>query len=481
MKYGSLRFNSATSNNVNELVLRDVDVPKKVVVDKDVALILPKDPKQILPWESYPTHQESWLPLWFIAQYHAKAETNEELAYQRELAEQVPEEHKQLLREGLLKKAQDFMADYHASSEEPRKKFKTLTRLVQDILLYLDMPKEPITDHDEFLEQSPYAEFIRTANELRLGEGLERADELVAELERVVQEKLQEVGGEGAANEAFAELQNKFTQHGEIHAVGEKFKTKPPTRDMDFYLDMVASPYDLELAADEHDLDVVSVRDEVTEPEFHQIQRITEGRRMDAIVVPQNLKEWSGVKGGHESFQPVSYMVLTHTAPKTEAGQALLSRLETEISPRDVAEHYLGAAKDFFDGEGFGKSWAKRREADVPMIKKVIPLHRVARDLLPRAIYMLKNNQFPHGVSDEELFKDGETDEIATQIGQYFETQAGSASVEDLDKLAELVREKLMEYWKAEHSERYAENLEHMREMQRPLEGEQRLTRNMKK
>jgi hypothetical protein len=53
-----------------------------------------------------------------------------------------------------MKKAQDFLDEFHASTEEPKKRFKKLTRLVQDILLYLDMPKETIPDHDAFLEAS---------------------------------------------------------------------------------------------------------------------------------------------------------------------------------------------------------------------------------------------------------------------------------------------------------------------------------------
>jgi hypothetical protein len=55
MLYGSLRFKNLISNNRNNLTLVAIERPKKVVVSKDVTLLLPNDPEKILPWEGYPT------------------------------------------------------------------------------------------------------------------------------------------------------------------------------------------------------------------------------------------------------------------------------------------------------------------------------------------------------------------------------------------------------------------------------------------
>lgn len=458
MKYGSLRFSQAVSNNTNELVLADVPRPHKVVAGKDVALVLPRDPKDILPWEGYPTHQESWLPLWYVALYHSRAETAAELQYQKELSQQIAPEQKQLLRKALLEKASGFITDYNSSQEEPRKKFKKLTRLAQDVLLYLDMPEAVIRDHDAYLATSPYAELVKTANELRTGRGLEKAEGLAEALSERLREQIAAAGGEAVAQAAYQELQDRLTQRGEI------FWAKEPNRDLGFYTDLVVNGYDLELGGDEHDLDVIAIRDGVDTPEFHQVQRVSESRRMDVIVVPPNLKQWDTVKGGKESFQPVSYMILTHTKPVSEAGQQLRKQLEETVEPAEAAAHYLGAAKDFFDGDGFGKSWARRREAEVPLIKKVIPLHRVARDLLPRAVYMLKNNRWPAGLSDAELFRAGETEEIATRIDHWFSSQAIDANLEEVEALAGEVEKKLLEYYRPEHSEAYQAGLEAMRQ-----------------
>mgnify|MGYP001573048289 FL=1 len=464
MKYGSLRFTGTTSNNVNELLLEDIERPVKVVIGADVALILPKDPAKILPWEGYPTHQESWLPLWFIAQYHARAETDEERNYQAELAARVTPEQKALLRTALLDKAQDFLADFHGSIDEPRKKFKKLTRLAQDILLYLDMPAEPIQDHDAYLAASPYAELITTANNLRRGEGIERACDVVARLENDLRDKVKAAGGVEAVHRDYNELRQTLTQHGDI------FRVKEPTKPMEFYIDLAAKPYDLELGGDEHDLDVIAIRDSVQTPEFYQIDRVNEHRRMDTIVVPPNLEKWSVVTGGKESFQPVSFMALTHGTPKTEAGTILVDRLKETITPQEVAEHYLGAARDFLDGDGFGKSWGKRRDSELTLMKKTIPLHRIGRDLLPRAVYMLKTNEFPGGLTDEALFEAGETADEAKQINHWFETQAADATQDQLQAVAEQLREKLMSHWDDRYTEIYQTNLA---QMNKPVNPEQ--------
>lgn len=59
MVYGSERFESATSNNHNEVLLTDTRKVIKIVLGKDVALVLPKNPDKIPKWACYPTHQES--------------------------------------------------------------------------------------------------------------------------------------------------------------------------------------------------------------------------------------------------------------------------------------------------------------------------------------------------------------------------------------------------------------------------------------
>jgi hypothetical protein len=139
-----------------------------------------------------------------------------------------------------------------------------------------------------------------------------------------------------------------------------------------------------------------------------------------------------------------------------------------------VAEHYISAAKDFFDGEGFGKSWEKRKNAEIPTIKKVIPLHRIARDLLPRAVYMLKKN--PHGVSDEELFSEGETSKIAQKIAFLFANQAEGVSFEEIHALAQEIQSKLAQYWKEEYSEEYQKNLERLKTKKERTERQNELT-----
>ena len=75
MSYGSERFESATANNHNIIIRVDSQKAQKVVLGNDVVLTMPKDPSNIETWSSYPTHQESWLPLWYVATYHTQAKS----------------------------------------------------------------------------------------------------------------------------------------------------------------------------------------------------------------------------------------------------------------------------------------------------------------------------------------------------------------------------------------------------------------------
>ncbi len=427
---------------------------KKIVLGKDVVLALPKDPSKLLPDIGYPTHQQAWLPMWFVLQYHTRSENPEETEYRKKMAEHVHPEERERMKIAMLKKAQEFMEDFRACTAEPKKKYKKLTRVVQDILLYSDVPAEVIEDHDTLLEQSPYRALVELANDLRSGQHLEQADVLVREIERVIAEKIAQEGGQEHVDATSAELKGSLRQNGKI------FVVKEPTMDQEKYIDLCC--YDLVMGDDAHDLDVVSITDRVSEPEFYQIQ-LFDGRRMDTITVPPNLKVWDTVrKQAKESYQPVSFIVMTHTKPVSGDGQKMQERLQTEISPREVAEHYLGAAKEFLDGEGFGKSWRLRKDDErVPQIKKCIPLHRVVRDLLPRAIYMLKTNKFPAGVPEEELFTIGETFDLAQKVETIFQKQ--DASVEELAEIAEGAERLLTRYYLPEHTETYEHGMDRMR------------------
>ena len=86
--YGSARFSTAVTNNVNAVVVGAYDVPTKLVdVRKDVALCLPED---TAAWGLYPTHQDAWLGLTFVVACHARHECEAGLAIRRVAWESIP-------------------------------------------------------------------------------------------------------------------------------------------------------------------------------------------------------------------------------------------------------------------------------------------------------------------------------------------------------------------------------------------------------
>ncbi|MBI4972766.1 MAG: HD domain-containing protein [Candidatus Omnitrophica bacterium] len=474
MAYGSERFESATSNNHNEILFTDTRKITKVVLGKDVALVLPKNPDEIPKWAGYPTHQESWLPLWFVLLNHAQHRTPEESAYRQKLNERLMPEDRELMRKALIFKANEFWQTYKQDTEtkEPRKRYKNITRIVQDILLYVDAPEAVIENQEEYLTNYRLFPFIQRANELRKGISLEQAGNLEVQVEQILNDYTNQVGKE-ESKKAYEELQEKLLQNSTDELV--VLVPDKNIADADLYANLAS--YDLLMSEDEHDQDVVSIIPTLNEPQFHQLDtkfgpKLAHERRMDVIAVPENLGTWDVVRGGKESYQPISMILMTHTKPETGAGTQMQERLQKELTPEFVAHHYLGAAEEFLHRDAWSKSFAKRYEGEgVKQIKKVIPLYRVACDLLPRAVYMLKTSKFPAGVENNDLWEVGEVKEEAEKIQELFKRQ--DATQEELNELAKAIEIKFQKWFADEDYLLFLENMERMGQLGTLTEGKQ--------
>ena len=485
MTYGSERFENATSNNHNEVLFTDTRRVVKVVLGKDVTLVLPKNPDAIPKWASYPTHQESWLPLWFVLLNHTQHRTPEEFEYKKRLNERLTQEDKELMRKALIYKANEFWQAYKQDTEtkEPRKKYKNITRIVQDILLYVDAPETVIENQEEYLTNHSLFPIIQRANELRRGISLEQASNLEDQVEQVLDKYTNQVGSEESAR-AYKELQEKLLENSSDELV--VLLPDKNITDADLYADLVS--YDLLMSEDEHDKDVVSIVPSLKEPQFYQLDtkfgpELAYEQRMDVIAVPENLDVWDVVRSGKESYQPISMILMTHTKPETEAGIKMQEQLQRKLTPQFVAHHYLGAAEEFLHRDAWGKSFAKRYESEkIKQIKKVIPLYRVACDLLPRAVYMLKTGKFPAGVENDELWEIGEIQEEANKIQEYFKRQ--DATQEELAKLAKAIESKFQKWFSETDYLLFLENMEKMGQLRTLTNGGQlqeivRLTRQI--
>lgn len=474
MVYGSERFESATVNNHNEVLLTDTRKITKIVLGRDVALVLPKNPDAIPKWACYPTHQESWLPLWFVLLNHAQHKTPEELAYRQRLNERLTSEDRELMRKALIYKANEFWRAYKQDTEtkEPRKKYKNITRIVQDILLYVDAPETVIENQEEYLTSHHLFPIIQKANELRRGVGLERASDLETQVEQVLSNYTKQAGGE-ESRKAYEELQEKL-----LRSSSDELVILVPDKniaDAELYADLVS--YDLLMSEDEHDQDVVSIVSSLDEPQFHQLDakfgpKLAHERRMDVIAVPENLGVWDVVRGGKESYQPISMILMTHAKPETEAAVKMQEQLQRELTPQFVAHHYLGAAEEFLHRDAWGKSFAKRFEdGKVKQIKKVIPLYRVACDLLPRAVYMLKTGKFPANVENDELWEIGETKEEAEKIQGHFKRQ--DVTQKELAELSKAIEAKFRKWFNDTDYLLFLENMEKMGQLETLTDGKQ--------
>lgn len=475
MTYGSERFSSATANNHNITVLVESSEARKVVLGKDVVLTLPNQPEQLDIAAGYPTHQEAWLPLWYIATYHSQARTPEQLDYQREILANVTEGDFELVRKALAYKASVFLQEYKEitnavpletiveDSAALRKRFKSMSRVLQDIMLYSDLPREPIKDHTKFLQESPLAELVMQANALRRGVDLDKAALLEERVEELITDFVESCGGLESTKAAYTQLTEQLAKNssGSVFIVDEEAAS---IEQGPLYAHLVNPA--LTLAMDDHDHDVISAVPGLEEPKFFQIEerfgeRLTKTRRLDVIAIPENIGPYDLVTGGKESFQSIAMMIVTHTSAETETGRHLQERLSKEFTPEELAKHYLGAAKEFMDGCAWGKSYSIRSEnQDIPPVKKSIPLHRVGRDLLPRAVYMLKTGEFPHGVEDAVLWEEAGLTQAASIIESIWEKQ--DASEEELQSAASQIRDVLGKYYTRECTEFFESNLKKM-------------------
>ncbi len=424
MAYGSERFASVTANNHNRVYRADTDHVTKLVLGKDVVCVLPRDPNKLDIHAGYPTHQESWLPMWFVMLNYSQAQCSDDKEFISAIRERVTQDDADRMQKALIYKALEFWQAYQNDTQtEPKKRYKNLTRILQDILLYVDQPISDIDDQQSYLEAHQLYPLVQRANELRRGIRLEEA----SEFEQIVEAIIRSYSDQFVVDEletAYTELQAEIAQRdsGEVFVLPEA-----SIDDAESYINRIT--YDLVMADDAHDKDVVSVIDGLRSPQFHQMVAKTgpgleNERRIDIITVPPNLGVWDVAEGGKESYQPISMILATHTTPSTDLGRELQERIQSELDVAMTAHHYLGAAEEFLHRDAWGKSFAQRQgRADIPQIKKVIPLYRVACDLLPRAVYMLKTGKFPAGVSNEELFKVGEVEQITRTIEQLFEKQ----------------------------------------------------------
>ena len=81
------------------------------------------------------------------------------------------------------------------------------------------------------------------------------------------------------------------------------------------------------------------------------------------------------------------------------------------------------------------KSWASRRlDATVAQVKKVIPLYRIACDLLPRALFMERSGLFPGGLDIARLAEESNLGDIFRTIRSILDRQ--DASQGELEALA---------------------------------------------
>jgi len=157
--------------------------------------------------------------------------------------------------------------------------------------------------------------------------------------------------------------------------------------------------YDILISEDPHDKDVVKVDERGGKV---WLERAEEGgKRVDVIHVPEDIGVYDAIRDP-PSYQPTSYIIATEGVPVTRRGRELKDRLRKRIDPSEYASHVLAVAWCFLHGDvrrcpSFiaRKSFRARRKSGATVVKRAIPLYRVACDLLPKALFAKKHGELP--------------------------------------------------------------------------------------
>ncbi|OGL94689.1 hypothetical protein A2348_03090 [Candidatus Uhrbacteria bacterium RIFOXYB12_FULL_58_10] len=384
--FGSGRFTTAVANNRNDVIVGPFDKSTKLVdARKDVLLCLPRE---VGTWGNYPTHQASWLSLVFVVACHASHEDEQGLAIRRAAWDAIPVAQ----WPALVAKAAEFASEFRDRLTQdglaPRKAFKSATRALQDCLLYVVERRFP-AQQDAFLRDSEIAPLVAQANRGRAGElDLQAGLALANEIDAMVAGLVEEFGGIDECRKALSDLMTD-ARTGRVILLPEEIS-------LDRGSELVRGDIVIGVP-DAHDMDMVSIVSGQGAPVLVQLKDELSGQRLDIMAVAATLGADEHLSGGHPSFQSVAEMLLANGTPRTPEGKALVKRLTSEVDPAALAQKYREVAERFMRDASDRKSWAARRNGGFTQVKKVIPLYRVACDLLPRSAFMEREGRFPGG------------------------------------------------------------------------------------
>jgi hypothetical protein len=435
--FGSGRFADTVRNNRNDTVVAAYDIPTKLVdTQKNVMLCLPEDAGT---WGNYPTHQDSWLSLNVVTACHSMHTDKEGLAKRKEAWANIqPHEFA-----ALIAKANEFNKEFLDRLSDPnltpRKAFKSATRALQDCLLYIS---DVFPEHqDAFLKGSPFAHLIDEANKGRRGEL--NADE-GRKLHRQIQTRIDQCAEQFGGIEACRDGLQKVEESGKEK--NGRVILLPETMTLESAAELVRG--DIVIGTpDSHDMDIVSIVSGQNQPKLVQLTDQLSKQRLDIMAVSADLLPNDHLTGGHPAFQSVAEMMLANGTARTVQGEKLIARLRDTVDPRALAKKYRDVAKKMLLDPEDHKGWTYRKDNErYTQVKKVIPLYRIACDLLPRALYMESTGHFTGGVEPIELAESAGLGEIFKKIRHYMDPAVQDAPQEELEEIAKVLADKLQNY-----------------------------------
>ncbi len=381
--YGSNRFNKyrISNNPPNYIKLIRGNIVFKSFVKKQTTLYFPyEDIRNI--YDFYPHHNKSWARIGFIIGFQSISQNKRALAFQTRCIQSLKNYLQELIDE-LFTETKNMLEIYFQEKDAYRA-YRVAYRIVFDLWPYIRM-KDPsrIEDHDDFIES-----FYGTSRIEYIFNAFKNRDvkKIISIIKTISHEmKMFEKDKLFSRSKTFLHNDKKF-----LFTKVSKFLEKPVNLNIDYVIGDTNKDIDLVAIDERHEkIDLLKFKaDIISNGEIEE-------KSIDLFIIPKTIKKYQIPNYLKKSFQPFSMILAVNATPVSELGKSHQQIVRSYFSINEICTHYFSACYVLLEDSENENSFAYRFSNNFGLNRIIVPLYRITNDLLPKAIYMKEQNEYP--------------------------------------------------------------------------------------